>query len=99
MDDITAGTVDEVLARVGTDADLAAAVLEAEQEKPDDKRRSTLIEALERVIDAATNPSGDGGEQQGDVGPEVFTAPDAGDTSAVEQAQEKIGPKVYRIKR
>lgn len=99
MDDITAGTVDEVLARVGTDADLAAAVLEAEQEKPDDKRRSTLIEALERVIDAATNPDvGDSGEDE--VGPEVFDAPGAADASDVEQTEtEKVGPKVYRVKR
>lgn len=42
------GSVDDILERVGDDADLAAEVLEAEQAEK--KPRTTLIEGLEAVI-------------------------------------------------
>jgi hypothetical protein len=44
------GTVDEVLARVGDDTELAQAALDAEQAKGDDARK-TLVEGLEAVLD------------------------------------------------
>lgn len=48
-DDLSAGTRDDVLARVGTDKGLAEAALAAEQ-KRDEGPRSTVVEALEWVL-------------------------------------------------
>ncbi len=47
-DAVPAGTIDEVLAWVGDDADRAQEALDAENEG---KARSTLIEALQKLVD------------------------------------------------
>lgn len=101
MDDITAGTVDEVLARVGSDATHADAVLEAEQAK-DDGGRSTLIDALQRIVDGDSSDGPPGDDAGADaVGPEVFDAPGAADSSDVEgdDSDAAVGPEVFRVKR
>lgn len=103
-EDITAGTVDEVLARVGTDTDLAAAALELEQAKPEDgegKRRSTLVEALQRIVagDSGGDDTTTDDEADDDVGPEVFTA-DGADTSddvVDEKANDRVGPERFTV--
>ena len=51
-------TVDEILADVGTDQELAQAALEAEQAKGD-KARSSLVEKLEAILAAGDGDSED----------------------------------------
>lgn len=63
-DALNAGSVDEVLARVGDDAEAAAAVLEVEQAEK--KPRSTLIEGLEAVIAATDEEPEEGGDGGGE---------------------------------
>jgi hypothetical protein len=48
--DLAAGSVDEVLERVGEDAELAGQVLAAENAKS--KPRKTLVAALEELLEA-----------------------------------------------
>lgn len=49
-DEVPEGTVDEVLAWVGDDKDRAQQALDAEEDS--DKPRSTLVEALEALVEA-----------------------------------------------
>ena len=45
------GTVDEALAWVGDDKERAKALRKAENKKPKDKRRKTLLDGLSKVLD------------------------------------------------
>lgn len=100
--DITTGTVDEVLARVGSDKDLAAAALELEEGKAESKRRATLIEGLERIILADDTVADDTTESDDGSGPETFVAEGADRPSDYPRAlhgSDKVGPEVFRITR
>lgn len=55
VEDLTAGTVKEVLAKVGDDPDLAAVALAREQGKGDDARTS-LVDALTALIPTEPTP-------------------------------------------
>jgi len=54
VSDLVGLSVKEILDRVGDDPEAAAAVLEAEQARGD-KTRSTLVESLTAILDAATS--------------------------------------------
>lgn len=60
--DPSAGTVEEVLKRVGDDQELATTALEAEQAKGD-KARKTLVEQLQSIVDGGGNGGSENGGQ------------------------------------
>lgn len=94
--DPTAGTVDEVLDRVGDDVEVAQRTLTAEQAKGGDAR-STLVAGLERIV----NPPGDdaGSDDNGDVGPEVIAVEPGAGPVPPDPERERIGPEVFRVRR
>lgn len=103
-DDLTEGTIEAVLARVGTDKGLAERALEQEQAKPDDEQRSTLIDKLERIatepdVPTAPAPTPDTPtlppNEDGTVGPEVFVTDDADDP--VNPDVPDVGPERFTI--
>lgn len=93
---LTEGSVDAIVARVGTDQDIARRTLEAERELRGDDARKTLVAELDKII-AAPAPTPTGGAESdadGSGGPGTPATPvEAGDgqPGAATEASEPTG--------
>ena len=88
QDAANAGTVDEVLARVGDDLDAAADALAAEQAAS--RPRSSLVAALEQIVSTNTGPD-EGSSEADPPAEDDDESSDDGEQTDPEATQEAEG--------